>query len=183
MKLDVVFVLDLSGSVRTSYEMGIRFAQRVVYGLNFRFSGVRIGAVTYSTEARAEFYLDEYGSREAVINALNFHHTGGRTNAAQALSVVRRQLLTAARGDRAGVRNVVVLFSDGNSNVDEWQTLDEARALRADASLYAIALGERPNLREMNDVASKPLSEHMLRVRKLADIDSVADSLLTHFCQ
>jgi collagen type VI alpha len=76
---DVVFVLDLSGSVgdANEYPTVTNFTREVVAGLS---SSTNVGIVTFDTVARSVFYLNTYTSRRQLLNAINFYTPGGKTN-------------------------------------------------------------------------------------------------------
>jgi len=106
-QLDVVFVLDISGSIQEKYDNAVMFARNVTYGLDVDSGNVRVGAVSYSSTTLGQFYLRDYvNRREAVIDALRFYNPGGSTNTASALDDVRTTQLTALYGARSGVRKV-----------------------------------------------------------------------------
>ena len=106
-QMDVVFVLDISGSVQEMVDNAMMFAGNVTYGLDIDSGNVRVGAVAYSSSPLGQFYLRDYvNRREAVINALRFYNPGGKTNTASALYEVRNTHLTAAYGARSGIRKV-----------------------------------------------------------------------------
>jgi len=106
-QMDVVFVLDISGSVQEKYDNAMWFARNVTYGLDVDSGNVRVGAVSYSSTPLGQFYLRDYvNRREAVVNALRFHNPGGSTNTAAALDEVRNTHLTVSFGSRSGVRKV-----------------------------------------------------------------------------
>ncbi|KAI0230324.1 Collagen alpha-6(VI) chain [Lamellibrachia satsuma] len=182
--LDLVFVMDLSGSVENEYEMSVQFAQRVVYGLNMRYDRTRVAVVTFSTTVGDQFYLNSYTSKDAIINAMNFHHKGGRTNTQEALNVMRTTHFTPSHGQRTGVRNVAVLISDGNSNINADNTVPEAdRARSQGIDVYSVGLGRNPNLPELNDISNDPDSEYVVRLPSLTDVDSAANELLERLCK
>ena len=126
IRVDLVLILDLSGSVEDEYRMVLEFAKHLVYGLPFQQDRTRVGAIAYSTEIVGQFYMNTYRDQEAVINALNFYHKGGKTNAQLALNLMREQHFTSQRGDRSAVRGLltfsfwsrIVIFSMQN-----WVTL------------------------------------------------------------
>lgn len=93
-ELDLVFVLDLSGSVEEAYGMVLELARRTVSGLNVdRASGTRVAVITYSDQATVKFYLDEYSSTDDVLDALVFRRAG-------ACSFPRRCHFTSPRTHR-----------------------------------------------------------------------------------
>ena len=64
-----------------------------------------------------------------IYNAIDAKWAGGTTNTAAALSYVRNTMYTSANGERNGVRNVVMVLTDGVSN-SKTQTLENARLAR-----------------------------------------------------
>ena len=59
-QFDVVFMLDLSGSVQAEYERTIAFTKRVIYGLDMSFDRTRFGVVTFGDTATIQFDLNAY---------------------------------------------------------------------------------------------------------------------------
>ena len=116
IRVDLVLILDLSGSVEDEYRMVLEFAKHLVYGLPFQQDRTRVGAIAYSTEIVGQFYMNTYRDQEAVINALNFYHKGGKTNAQLALNLMREQHFTSQRGDRSAVRGLLT-FSFTHSHI------------------------------------------------------------------
>ena len=107
----------------------------------------------------------------------------GKTNTQDALRLTYQSVFTSTRGDRSGVRNVAIVVSDGNSNVDADRTLTEAEAARQRGiELFAVAVGQRPNAAEMASIASDPDSEHLLYMRSENELTSTANSLLGLLC-
>ena len=106
-QMDVVFVLDISGSVQEKYDNAVWLARNVTYGLDVDSGNVRVGAVAYSSTPLGEFHLRDYvNRRENVVHSLRFHNPGGSTNTADALDRVRSTHLTVTFGARTGVRKV-----------------------------------------------------------------------------
>ena len=85
---------------------------------------------------------------------------------------------------RAGVRNIGVLVTDGYANINERTMIPEAEAARRqNIELFSVAVGENPNLADLNPVASDPDSEHVYQMRTLTDVDRTANQLLDYLCQ
>ena len=59
---------------------------------------------------------------------------GGRTGTSAALRQLRQVMFQSANGDREGVPNIVIIFTDGNSNIQEDRTIPEAIEDRIDVS-------------------------------------------------
>lgn len=183
-RLDLVFVLDLSGSMKDTYKMIISFARTLTYGFNIDQDLVRIGVVTYSSEVADRFYLNTYtGFKPMIITALNFYYEGGMTDIQGGLDAALNQF-TASRGDRTGVRDVIILVTDGHANLNTDDTQSAAEEIKARGiDIYTVALGETPNTQALNSIASDPDTEYSYSLKKLDDVDTTADRLLENLCQ
>jgi collagen type VI alpha len=184
VRLDVVFVIDISGSIQQEYVNAINLATAVSYGLDVDSGSVRIGAVAYSTSVVAQFYLNDYTtSREAVVNALRFDNIGGATDTADALDTALNTQFTAPHGARSAVKKVVIIITDGYSNVKADQTLSRAQALKdAGVLVYSVGNGDSQQMSELLALASTPSTDFMFAINSPDDIDSVANSLLDKLC-
>lgn len=179
----MVFVLDISGSVEDEYRLVITFAKEVVEGLSINLD-TRVGAITYSTDVNGQFYMNTYSTKEGIINGLNFYHKGGRTNTQEALRLMRTEHFTPRRGERNGVRNVAIVVTDGYSNINEGNTVPEAKdAKDGGIDIFVVALGEGPNFREINDMSSDPDSDYVYQLKAAADTQATASQLLDELCQ
>ena len=77
--LDVVLVLDLSGSV--AYELVMDFSRTLSLDLNINTDAVRVGVVAFSNNVSRVIHLDQFiGQQRNVIEALNLPHRRGATN-------------------------------------------------------------------------------------------------------
>ena len=71
-------------------------------------------------------------------------------------------VFVTAAGDRTGVPNVVVLITDGKSNIDRQATLTEAQQARdAGIRLVTVALGADVDYAEINALATDPDSSNV----------------------
>jgi len=90
VQLDVVFVLDLSGSVEEAYGLVLELARRTIGGLYVdRASGSRVAIITYSDQATVKFYLDEYSTTADVLNALVFRRAGKQCESVDGIKLTR----------------------------------------------------------------------------------------------
>lgn len=117
----------------------------------------RIGAVAYSDNVINQFYLDQHiRNKIAIINSFDFFPIGGKTNTPAGLDTILKYQINQ-RGDRSDAQNIIILITDGQSNVNQEQTIPNARALRdSGAILYVVATGDTPNMPEITGVASSP---------------------------
>ena len=67
-------MLDFSGSLDQVLEVVIAFAREVTEGLPFALGRARVAVVSFSDEATVNFELDDYSSKQEVLNALSFRY-------------------------------------------------------------------------------------------------------------
>ena len=181
---DVVLVLDASGSMEAYYDWQMQLAKEIVYNLNFANSRTRVAVVTYSTTPAVRFYLDQYFDRESVLNAVSFLQENGRTGTAAALRLTASDVFTQTRGDRAGADNVVIVMTDGRSNVNEADTIPSATALKNNnVRVISVGVGNAYDLQELNGMASSPESSNVFIVDSEAAIQSATSSIMDELCQ
>ena len=74
-------------------------------------------------------------------------------------------------GDRPDATNVVILLSDGASNVNPEQTIPAAAALKdGGAVIYTIGLGEGGNPTELEEIASLPQAPFVQSLQRESDL-------------
>ena len=84
----------------------------------------KVGLITFGDDATLQFDLDQYSTREDVLQAIDMlTFTGGRTNTQAALAMSMNQLFA---NDRASAPNLLVIFTDGESNVEPENTIPMA---------------------------------------------------------
>ena len=66
--LDLVFLIDVSGSIRrTRFQLVLQFIIDIVAGLDVHTSRVRVGLITFSDNSDVQFYLDTYDNRQDIM--------------------------------------------------------------------------------------------------------------------
>jgi len=179
-RMDVLFVLDLSGSVDDVYNISMVFIKEVVYGMEFRFDNARASFVTFADDARVRFYLNAYQAQKDYLNALAFDTLGGRTNTQRALTLASTEIFQSSRGDRPGVGNKIIFLTDGGSNIQPENTIPRARALKdAGVEITVVAVGNQVDMNEINGIASGTAEPNVYRVMSQTEAVAAADRLLT----
>ena len=124
--VDVVFVVDESSSIGPSnFQLKKDFLSALVGRLDIDSGNTRVGLVKFSSyvNTREAFNLNEYSSVVSVQSAIaSLNYSYGQTNTAAVLAYVRTTMLTSETGDRPDVANVVVVMTDGRSNVNMSKT-------------------------------------------------------------
>jgi len=139
--------MDESGSITSSnFELMKSFVKQLVSRLDVNSGKTRVGLVTYYDDIGTGFNLSDHLSNSSVQSAISsLSYGGGGTMTSVALRFVRTTMLTSAAGDRPNVPNVVVVLTDGRSQiitatkvsvrVNERFLLDIKRVIRMIANL------------------------------------------------
>ncbi|KAM6223857.1 collagen alpha-6(VI) chain [Rhynchocyon petersi] len=140
--LDVVFVIDSSGSIdHDEYSIMKDFMIGLVKKADVGKNQVRFGALKYADDPEVLFYLNDLDTKGDVISVLqNDQPMGGNTYTAEALAF-SDHMFTEARGSRLqkGVPQVLIVITDGESH-DSLQLNSTALALR-DKGILVLAVG------------------------------------------
>ena len=182
---DIVFLLDASGSVDDNFALIQELTKRIVSGLNFAIDRTRVGIVTYQDTEQVRFNLDEYTSKDEVINAIAFDQSRSKgTHTSSALRTMREDMFTNSNGDRNGVDNVAIVITDGRSNIQEDNTIPEAElAKNEDIRVMTVGVGRRVGISEINGMASTPSSDNTFLLVNESDMNEVADLILDQLCE
>lgn len=97
-EIDLVFVLDASGSVRSQRFMRVLdFAIAIVSELEFGDGKTQLGAIKFSDDAELQFNLNQYSSRQDVVAALRkITYMRQRTHTSDALEALVKWILLHA---------------------------------------------------------------------------------------
>uniref|UniRef100_A0A4W3JV54 VWFA domain-containing protein n=1 Tax=Callorhinchus milii TaxID=7868 RepID=A0A4W3JV54_CALMI len=122
VKRDVVFLVDGSEKMRSSFPSVQSFISRVVEKLDVGSDKVRVSVVQYSDDPRPEFLLNSHSNKQDVMDAIRrLRVKGGRqTNTGEALSYVTKSVFTINGGSRIqeGVPQFLILLTAGKSTDD-----------------------------------------------------------------
>ncbi|XP_075403320.1 collagen alpha-6(VI) chain [Tenrec ecaudatus] len=140
--LDVVFVIDSSGSIdHDEYNIMKDFMIGLVKKADVGKNRVRFGALKYADNPELLFYLDTLNTKGDVISMLqNDQPIGGNTYTSKALGF-SDHMFTEVHGSRLhqGVPQVLIVITDGESH-DADRLNATARALR-DKGILVLAVG------------------------------------------
>ena len=185
---DLVFIIDGSGSIRHERFQDIKdFVIGIIEELEInpnRPNKVKVAAICFDTEAFVEFYLNTYQTRQDIIHGIQrIHYLGGRTNIADAFRRMRRDVFLPSRGDREGVPNFAIVFSDGASNVDETETLPEAIAARVEgAHIITVGVGYTLNTPVLQGMTSDPYQENLFTVESFNNLKGLIPDIIGATC-
>ncbi|KAH3692696.1 hypothetical protein DPMN_193850 [Dreissena polymorpha] len=179
---DIVFVLDDSGSVgRANFLQGLGFIKEIVQQLTIGPANAMTGLVAYSTHAYPMWHLNEILTKQQLLlNLSSVPYQGGITRTNEALKLARTTMLTSQHGDRPNNKNVVIVFTDGDSN-DKQDTISEANNLRTVSDdVISIVIGSGINIAELNALATD--SHHVFDVHSYNSLQSILPQLMQIIC-
>ena len=103
----------------------------------------------YSREAYNEFFLNDFiGRPQDLKNAiLDTNYVGGYTNTADGIRYASDEQFTPLNGDRLDVPNVMIVITDGASNINDGQTVPNA--------IEARRRGTTVNIKKLWGISSK----------------------------
>ncbi len=118
------------------------FVKAIVGDLPISRDYINIAVVEFSDTAYLQFNLNQYFSVSEVQSAIdNIPYIGSLTNIAEALTTVRQNIFTYMGGDRQNAANIVLLITDGRSNVRENEVLQEGSMLKQQNQAKLIVVG------------------------------------------
>ena len=127
--LDLVFVLDASGSVGfNNFQTTKAFAENVTNTFAIGPQDTQVGAIVFSNFANISFQLNSFTNRSAVVQAIReIVYFGDFTNTADALRTLRLDVLTTEAGARpqmSAIPRVAIVVTDGGSTQTLIQKMD-----------------------------------------------------------
>jgi Mg-chelatase subunit ChlD len=128
-RIDLFLVMDTSGSLRKSDPDDRRSAGAIALVKSLLWSDAAIGVVDFDKQAKLVSPLT--GDRTAVMAAIRALDQEGKTDLAAG---IRTALAGFEKAGRPGASRVMLLFTDGRSN------LDAARVAMAEAKLRGVSI-------------------------------------------
>lgn len=159
---DVVFIIDDSGSIPfDQFKKGLSAIRLLIGDAK---SGSKFAAIKFSDKANLLFNF--VSPNQARTKLLNVAQNGGMTNTQDALKMARRDLFLnpAASGHRQNAHRLAVVVTDGNSNIQQDQTVPQANQLKGIGTrVMVIAVGNYGDSgrKEMKDIASYPSEKNL----------------------
>ncbi|XP_029656471.1 uncharacterized protein LOC115230414 isoform X1 [Octopus sinensis] len=180
-QMDLVFVIDASGSVGTiNFDLTKLFLDHVVSNLDISGTATRVAVIRYSSSPLLIFGLDKYSTEKAVKSAINaIPYNGGGTNTDTALDLARTSVFTNTRKSVAA--KVVVLVTDGKSR-SETRTVAAAQKLKDDGvTIFTIGV-VNPRVSELTAAASEPSCTHFIHLKDYNEIDFIVKEIRSASC-
>lgn len=150
--LDLIFILDSSSSVGTSFRKQVEFLQRLLTNMNLHPDAIRLALITFSSFHRVVFDWNHRMEADEVSRRLDqLTPRRGTTNTRLALQQAQRMFTTPWMfGGREGVPKMIIVLTDGHSRTRPQSVVSELINLQG-VTIYAISVNneERIDYREL----------------------------------
>ncbi|XP_070177038.1 uncharacterized protein [Littorina saxatilis] len=182
-KMDLVFILDSSGSVFPSdFQLMLQFAANVVDAMDISPDGVLVADIVYSSNAEVHFNFNDYTTKaEAKSLLLSTYKINSGTSTYKGLDMAADILYNTTAGARKDATKVAILITDGKSNFAS--TNHSAQVLKElGTTVFAVGVGGY-YLRELQAAASDPICTHVLTLTSFHDIQSILTDIQKSACE
>ena len=179
--------MDESGSVgSTNYQSMKQFVRNTVDEFNIGADQTQVGVISYSGSARVRFYLNSYHDKSALLTAIdNLPYSGGTTDTAGAIDLLRQQGFTEANGGRPqtqAIPRVAVVITDGRSNSYSATITAAQNAHDEDITIFAVGIGSNVNINELNAIASDPSYVSTITGFDTSQFDALQTIIINEAC-
>ncbi|XP_060036806.1 collagen alpha-5(VI) chain [Erinaceus europaeus] len=178
MKIDIMFLVDSSHSIGLeNFGKMKTFMKNVLDKIQIGPNKTHIGAAQFSTNTKEEFQLDEYFTKGELFDAIDrMPYMDQTTLTGKALTFVD-QYFSPLKGARTGVRQFLILITDGEAQDDVQKP---AKVLR-DKGITIFSVGvygaNRTQLEEISGEGSR-----VFQVEKFDDLKTIESKLIFRVC-
>ena len=177
LALDIIFVLDTSGSIRShNFESVKTFVLRMADAFHLAKESTHMGAIAFGTTVYDISPLTS--SHPDLRNAVNqFQYIGGMTNTTGALLEAMGMFLSNER-KVSRLKRVLILVTDGRSNTHPIKPDDvylTSNLSSHSIERYVFGVGNRINENELQAIASPPSDRHVFYVSSFSVFTKFAE--------
>ncbi|XP_015669852.1 collagen alpha-6(VI) chain-like [Protobothrops mucrosquamatus] len=180
---DIVFLVDSSSSIDLENFQKVKsFLYNIISSLFVGHDQIRIGLAQYSDEIFSEFHLNQYPSKNDILEHIdNLTLQKGSTYTGAALDFIKEEYFIESAGSRIqeNIPQVLVLLTDGESH-DEVKV--PAHKLKNEGILiYVVGIGIQ-NTTELMNIANQPFNKFLFNVDNFDILQDFINSLLETMC-
>ncbi|KAK7095220.1 uncharacterized protein [Littorina saxatilis] len=183
-KMDLLFLLDSSGSVSSSdFQLMLKFAADVIDAMPISTESVLVAGISFSSSVQIHFNFNDYSTKaQARSKMLNINKVSGGTYTYLGLNRAATTLYSSSAGARSDAKKVVVLVTDGRSSSFS-ATNQSAQALKdLGTTVFAVGVGGY-RLNELQAAASDPICSHVLTLISFDHIQAILDGIQKSTCE
>ena len=181
--LDIVIILDSSGSIRSSnFELMKSYIVNMLSGFTIGSDGTRVGVITYSEGASIAIqlgYYDSYSQLSSAITSIPYDD-GSYTYTNLALNLLSTAFANA-RVDE-GVPRVAIVFTDGQSTSPTATVQAAQRVHNAGIYVYSFGIGSGINSTELTVIASGQNNVFYVRSFSASNFEGVLKQIQVLTC-
>lgn len=163
--MDIVFVLDTSGSLNSVFVQNVlNFVSRIVESFQVGNSGVQVGVIQFDSDVRVVIPLAQFSDRSRLLTEITGLMTSafGRTNILEAINAARAQLTGA--NSRPQAKKLLFLLTDGEPTSDRARTNSAADMAKAQQiEIFTFGVGTQISANTLGRLASPPNSTHVFQ--------------------
>lgn len=185
--MDVALLVDGSGSIRPHNFVRLKaFLSRLIRRLKVGYYDTRIALVQFSKSARVEFYLNKYRRANDVINAIKqMRQMRGGTYLHRGLSLIRTRVFKRWSGDRANVKNTLIIFTDGVTKLYRTARGETDRLRQQNVHILVVGIGKKQTVNrlstQLSTYSSAPVGRNMF-LHGFSGLRSIAGRLARMAC-
>ncbi|CAE1239155.1 COL6A [Acanthosepion pharaonis] len=146
---------------------------------------VRVGVESFSDFAHVKLTMRNSTNKtnlEKKVETLS-RDNAPWTNTGDALRTLLSTMFKEEHGSRPNVKHVAILLTDGNSQ-DKEATLHAADACHdANIKVFAIAIGDYIDHREVKAIASNPKAKYYFKTKNFDTLNEILDNLIGRSCK
>ncbi|XP_074202176.1 integrin alpha-X [Camelus bactrianus] len=179
---DIAFLIDGSGSISfRDFAKMLNFVRAVMS--HFQRPSSQFSLMQFSNKFVVHFTFKDFAISSDPLSLLNsVTQLRGYTHTATAIGMVTDQLFSASKGSRKDASKILIVITDGYKTGDYQDYKDVIpRAEAAGIIRYAIGVGSAfqtaRSLQELQDIASKPSSEHIFKVENFDALRDIQNQL------
>ena len=163
-----------------------QFVYDTVDEFNVGPDDTKVGVISFSYSATAQFYLNTYNNKTTLLTAINsLPYNGGSTNTADALNLLHQQGYTQANGGRPlsqAVPRIAVVITDGYSN-NYSATVSAATSVHNERiTVFSVGVGGNVNNAELDIIASDPSHAVTLTGFDTSEFDALQATITNEAC-
>uniref|UniRef100_A0A803XLM5 VWFA domain-containing protein n=1 Tax=Meleagris gallopavo TaxID=9103 RepID=A0A803XLM5_MELGA len=185
--IDIVVVCDESNSIYP-WDAVRAFLKKFVQGLDIGINKTQVGLIQYANNPRVVFKLNEYRTKDDVVNATEktFQQGGDLTNTFKAIDYARQHAFSAESGGRPTATKVMVVVTDGESHDGSNLKTVIGRCNEDNITRFGIAvlgylirneLDTKNLIKEIKGIASHPTEKYFFNVSSEAALLEEAGTL------
>ncbi|MCH7510943.1 MAG: VWA domain-containing protein, partial [Chloroflexi bacterium] len=179
--IDFMLVLDGSESINsTEFEAMRSFADGLIGHFTISPADAHAGIVQFASEGQGVIEIGLSSDPGAIATAISaMTQIVGITDIQEGIALAQQELTAGGRPD---VPHVILVLTDGVHN-EPGDPIAEAEAARSlGTEIFAIAVGPKLDIDQLNAIASDPDGEHVFSVDSFEALATILDPLVLVVC-